>query len=363
MASTNDPLTPERTPATDSTSATESGRGYQVVAMFDSLERARAARDRLVEDGIPSADIDLINRDAEPGHSNYGYERTDEGFWGAVKRFFVPDEHAAGYTEGLRRGHAMLVVRPPFERHDRVVEILENYEPIDFDTREEEWRKTGWTGAAPTLASTQTGTASTLTDQTATGLGTAAQPVARPYVAEASTATAATERTVPTTGAESEAIPVVEEQVRVGKRRIERGGVRVRSYVLERPVEQDVTLREERVQVERRPVDRPAGTVPADAFREREIEVTATGEEAVVQKDARIIEEVAVRKEAEERVETVRDTVRKTEVEVENLGTERTAPRTATTQTTTPLTETTPPTETTTTRTETTETPPKTRLP
>jgi uncharacterized protein (TIGR02271 family) len=109
----------------------------------------------------------------------------------------------------------------------------------------------------------------------------------------------------------------------------------VRSYVLERPVEQDVTLREERVEVERRPVDRPVGTVPADAFRERSIEVTATGEEAVVQKDARVIEEVVVRKQAEERTETVRDTVRKTEVEVENTpGAARPATPTETTTTT-----------------------------
>ncbi len=137
-----------------------------------------------------------------------------------------------------------------------------------------------------------------------------------------------------TPGVEGEAIPIVEEDIRIGKRVVGRGGVRVRSYVLERPVEQDVTLRDERVEVERRPVDRPAGTVPADAFRERSIEVTATGEEAVVQKDARVVEEVVVRKDAQERTETVRDTVRKTEVEVEDTRTEQTAPRTQTTQTT-----------------------------
>jgi uncharacterized protein (TIGR02271 family) len=164
-------------------------------------------------------------------------------------------------------------------------------------------------------------------------LGTPAteQLVARPFTAE----TRAERTTATTPGTETEAIPVVEEDIRVGKRAVERGGVRVRSYVLERPVEQDVTLREERVEVERRPVDRPVGTVPADAFRERSIEVTATGEEAVVQKDARVIEEVVVRKQAEERTETVRDTVRKTEVEVENTpGAARPATPTETTTTT-----------------------------
>ena len=326
MSGTNDPVMPQGSLA----SATEAGRRYQVVAMFDSFEKARAARDRLIEEGIPRADMDLINRDPEAGQSSFDYERSNEGFWGAVKRFFVPDEHATGYTEGLRRGHAMLVVRPPFEQHDRIVQILEGYDPIDFDAQEEEWRKGGWTGTAPAARATET----------TTGLGTAATlgtPATEELVARPVTAETMTERTTATRpGTETEAIPIVEEDIRIGKRQVQRGGVRVRSYMLERPVEQDVTLREERVEVERRPVDRPVGTVPADAFHERSIEVTATGEEAVVQKDARVVEEVVVRKEAGERTETVRDTVRKTEVEVENTtGTERAVPRTETTTETT----------------------------
>ena len=337
MANMNDPVLPEGSLATDPASRTEAGRSYQIVAMFDSVERARAARDRLIEEGVPRADMDLINRDPEAGPSSFEYERSDEGFWGAVKRFFVPDEHATGYTEGLRRGHAMLVVRPPFEQHDRIVQILEGYDPIDFEAQEEEWRKGGWTGTAPAARTTETttgvGTAATL------GAPATEELVARPVTAETTAETMTERATATRPGVETEAIPVVEEEIRVGKRQVARGGVRVRSYVLERPVEQDVTLHEERVEVERRPVDRPVGTVPADAFRERSIEVTATGEEAVVQKDTRVVEEVVVRKEAEERTETVRDTVRKTEVEVENTtGTERAVPRTETTTETTQTT-------------------------
>lgn len=311
MATTNDPMMPERATATDPASSYESGRGYQVVAMFETFERARTARDRLAEEGIPATDMDIVNRDAETGYSNFEYERSDEGFWGAVKRFFVPDEHATGYTEGLRRGHAMLVVRPPFNQRERVVEILEGYDPIDFDAQEEEWRKAGWAGGAPLMATS----AEPLTAETTrTTLDRTDRPAA---VAPSTTAETGigTTRTATGTG---EAIPVVEEDIRVGKRIVDRGGVRVRSYVVERPVEREVHLRDERVDVERRPVDRPAGTLPEDAFRERSIEVSATGEEAVVQKDARVIEEVVVNKEAQERTETVRDTVRKTEVEVEN---------------------------------------------
>ena len=126
-----------------------------------------------------------------------------------------------------------------------------------------------------------------------------------------------------------EAIPVIEEQVRVGKREVGRGNVRVRSYVVERPVEEQVNLREERVTVERRPVDREL-TSGAAAFQERTIEATERGEEAVVDKQARVVEEVGLRKDVDTRTETVRDTVRKTEVEVEDeragggpAGTER----------------------------------------
>jgi uncharacterized protein (TIGR02271 family) len=131
-------------------------------------------------------------------------------------------------------------------------------------------------------------------------------------------------------------IPIVEEQLRVGKRLVNRGRVRVRTYVVETPVEETVTLRDESVSVERRPVTRELADVPADAFREREIEVTETDEEAVVSKQARVVEEVVVRKDVATDNRVVRDTVRRTEVEIEDergqsngtAGTRRTTDRT-----------------------------------
>ena len=114
----------------------------------------------------------------------------------------------------------------------------------------------------------------------------------------------------------SEAIPVMEETLRVGKRDVGGGRVRVRSYVVETPVEEQVNLRRETVDVERRAVDRPV-TDADRLFQDRTIEATETSEEAVIGKEARVKEEVLLRKEAEERTETVRDTVRHPEVEVE----------------------------------------------
>ena len=95
------------------------------------------------------------------------------------------------------------------------------------------------------------------------------------------------------------------------------------SRVTEKPVEEQVQLREEQVSVERRPVNRALSGADRDAFKEGTIEMTETAEEAVVSKQARVVEEVVVRKDVQERTETVRDTVRRTDVEVEKLGAER----------------------------------------
>ena len=308
--------------------ANRAGAENQLVAMYETDAQARAARDQLVAAGIAEGSIHLV--DAQAGTSTTSSARTssgleNEGLWGSMKRFFMPDEDAYAYTEGVRRGHAMLVVRPRPEQQERAIQILEESGPLDFDARMEEWRASGWQSpgiGAATVATTPTATSAATTP----------------------TAPVAERRGVDVASGKDEVIPIVEEQVRVGKRVVGGGTVRVRSYVVERPIEEQVTLREERIEVERHPVDRATGTLPEDAFRERTIEVSATSEEPVISKEARVVEEVGVRKEATERTETVRDTVRRTEVEVEDgrktglAGTE--TARTATT--TDPLGKTTP---------------------
>src|SRR4029453_10242040 len=104
------------------------------------------------------------------------------------------------------------------------------------------------------------------------------------------------------------------------KRSVSRGGVRVFSRVIEVPVEETVTLREERAEVQRRDVDRPATQAELASFKEGAIEVRETGEEAVVAKTARVVGEVEVGKRVTEREETVGDTVRKTKVDVEPIA-------------------------------------------
>jgi uncharacterized protein (TIGR02271 family) len=115
-----------------------------------------------------------------------------------------------------------------------------------------------------------------------------------------------------------ESIPVVEEDLEVGTRAVEGGGVRVHTFVTEKPVDAQVRVRDERVTVDRRPVDRPLGAGDLDdAFQERTVEMNERTEDVVVGKTARVVEEVVVGKDVDERTETVTDTVRKTGVEVE----------------------------------------------
>ena len=295
-------------PATPMTGTTTTSHMNQVVAMFDTYAQARAARDKLASSGIAASDMDILDRNAEATDTAMTYNRDSEGFWGALKGMFMPEDDSHGYAEGLERGHAMLVVRPQAAMREQVVTVLEGFDPIDFDAKQTEWKQSGWTGhaagastaAAPMVIPPVMGTTSATTTSATTGMA------------------AATARgTIGAVAGADDKIQVVEERLRVGKREVAAGGIRVRSYVVERPVEESVTLHEERVSIERHPVDRAVG-VGVDAFTDRTIAVTATSEEAVVGKDVRVVEEIGLHKDVSDRTETVRDTVRHTEVEVED---------------------------------------------
>jgi len=218
-----------------------------------------------------------------------------------VKSHAVPDDDAHLYAEGLRRGHSLLVIQVAAGEHDRVMEVLGRFNPIDIDDHATQWRNTGWSGEHPGKAAWDV------------QRRTAATTGSRPTTATAGETTASAG-----TRTQEEHIPIYEEQLKVGKRMVEQGHVRVRVYTVEHPVQEGLTLREERVAVERRPVDRPAAGMPGEAFQERTVDVTTHREEPVISKEARVKEEVIVRKEADQRTETVRDTVRHTEVKVED---------------------------------------------
>jgi stress response protein YsnF len=117
-----------------------------------------------------------------------------------------------------------------------------------------------------------------------------------------------------------ETAPIVEEELSIGKREVASGGARVTSSVEERPVEKTVSLREEKVEADRRSADRELSPEEAEAaFEGKTVEMMGTSEEAEVSKTARVVGEVSLSKQTNEREQTVRDTVRRTDVEVEEV--------------------------------------------
>ncbi|HEX8309125.1 MAG TPA: YsnF/AvaK domain-containing protein [Allosphingosinicella sp.] len=275
-----------------------------VTAMFDSKSQAEAARERLTQSRIDADDVRIIDQsDSTRSASGSGGDTGEgEGLWSAIKSAFLPLDDSHAYEEGMRRGGFLLCARVDEDCADEAIRILDESDSVDFDERQSNWRSDGWTPYQQSAASGGFQQQQTQQTQQTQADGTVAE----------------------------ETIPIVEEELRVGKREIERGGARVRSYVTETPVSEQVSLREEHVSVERRPVDREVGQseLQGDMMQEREISMTETAEEAVVGKEARVTEELVVRKTAEERTETVEDNVRHTEVEIDE-GVRETAGRSA----------------------------------
>lgn len=239
-------------------------------ALYDNTgdaERVQAELERL---GVVDAD----DRRVHTGDLN-------DAFDGRAAAPPEPDRRL--YEEGVRRGGALLTVNVQDQYADEALRVIEDSRPVDLDAREVEYQEAGFLDAPPAAA-----------------------------------AGADIDRRTDLAG--EERIPLVEERLVVGKREVNRGGVRVRSYVREIPVEEQVRLHQERVEVERRPVNERLAGAAGDVFRERDIEVVERAEEAVVAKEARVIEEVVVRKEETDRVEEIDDTVRRTEVDVERLA-------------------------------------------
>jgi len=226
------------------------------------------------------------------------------GLIGALTHIGVPEDDAEYYVEGVRRGGILVTVRAEDRLAERAADIMENGGAEDVDHRSEEWRASGWQPKHTAAASSRTAeqAAGHVDANTRAADSRSRSEVRRP------------ERDV-RSGSE---IPIVEEQVEVGKRQVNKRGVRLYTEVRERPVEETVNLRDEEVKVSRKAVDRPATDADmAAAFKETVIELTESSEEPVVSKTARVVEEVSVGKEVRTRQERVQATARKTEVHVQ----------------------------------------------
>jgi uncharacterized protein (TIGR02271 family) len=312
---------------------------HTLVAVFDNRADAQSAMNELLASGFSSQEVRMSEESASAmggtsatsPTSTMGTTSTtgtmgttDEGFGSGIKHFFADlfgsdhDEPQRKYSEAVTRGsHVLTVTTATLPEVERAADLIERFGPVDIDEKASQWGGGATTGGAMAGGAMSSGAmgSSSGTQQQAALLSQQSQQGST--ASQQGSAMGGSQQLA--TG-ETAAIPVIEEQLQVGKREVQRGGVRVYQRMVETPVTETVNLREEHVNVERRPVDQPASTADLAAFQEKSIELRETGEEVVVQKTARVVEEVVIGKEVTQTQQQVNDTVRHTEVDIEQLG-------------------------------------------
>lgn len=243
---------------------------HTVVGIFNNVVDAEKAVDQLLSNGFNRDKVDIADHTTRDGYTDADRSKDSDSIGGFFSSLFGDNDESRHHTEAAEQGTVVTVHATSDKEAEKAADILDDYGTID----------------ANDMAGARTETANLDSDST---------------------------------------IDVVEENLEVGKRQVNTGGVRVRSRIVERPVEEHVRLRSEHVDVERHPVNRAATEADLANFKEGTIEMTETAEKAVVSKDARVVEEVHVDKTVEEHDEVIKDTVRSTEVDVEKVAGDKTA--------------------------------------
>jgi len=290
-----------------------------VIGAFDDRQSAERAVEKLVQAGFDRNDVHIeaagavsqgmTDATSTTASSDTTQRHEDQGVMASISHFFSSlfgddgdnRRHVGRYAEAVRRGNVIVVVDATSEQQaDQAASLLHECGAVDVDERAQDWRAQGWDESA-----------------TSPPIGTPLDLLGRSAATRAAAGTTTRDDGASLRGENK--LDVVQEEFEVGKRDVQRGGVRVIQRVSEQPVHELVRLREERAIVDRHPADREATSADLSNFREGSIEVRETVEEPVVQKTARVVEEVRVGKEVREREETVEGTVRRKDVEVERL--------------------------------------------
>ncbi len=237
------------------------------VCLFHTAAQAEAAVEDLTQAGIPKSAIGIM-----------GNSGTSAANPAAMEKWRVPKRDAQHLLEAINKGGTVVAVSGHDGVSSRIEAVFQRNQASQIDETVAETKQT--VVASPLLAKP----AAVAQDQ-----GT---------------------------------INVIEEELHVGKRQVQTGGVRIYQRMVEKPVTETVSLQEEHVTVERHAVNRPISAADHSMFEGKSFEVTTTGEEAVVSKTARIVEEISIGKETSEHIERIQDTVRHTEVTVEQTSPE-----------------------------------------
>ncbi len=260
-----------------------------VVGLFENPGEAEmVARELTRAEWLDSNDVHTVGRGGTSAS-------TDD-----LREHGVPDDDARIYAEGVRRGGCLVTVETDDRHFAAAVELMRRHGAVDIDRLSDGAPRTP---RADSAMRQETGRREMRGEMGARGMQNEA-------------------------GRRDEVvIPETEEQIRIGKERRQTGGARIYTRERKVPVEKDVTLREEHVDVERRKVDRPATEQDMSAFRGGDVTITEHSERPVVSKEQRVTGEVRVGKHAEEHTEHVKDTARKREVHVDRLEDDRGAPK------------------------------------
>jgi stress response protein YsnF len=252
----------------------------KIVTLFDTAQHAEAARNNLEAAGFPPGEISTISTKTL---TLAGDKLHEPGLWHRLFGRDIQPYEALVYGKTVETGGVVLTVRVPETEVAKATRILNAHEAVDLQKR-----------------------------AMREGLSTAAN-----LTATAPPPAMAAGRTLP----DEEILRLAEEQFDVGKRVIQDGTTRIRRFVTETPVEAQVTLHEEHTRVIRRAIADPNFVRDVD-WTDKTIEVSEMAEEPVVSKSVHIAEEVVIRKEATDTVKTLRDKIRRQQVEVEKIPAE-----------------------------------------
>ncbi|MBC8054054.1 MAG: DUF2382 domain-containing protein [Sphingobacteriaceae bacterium] len=269
-----------------------------VIGIFENENEAQQAVQKLVNQGFNREDVDIASRNSSQATSD-STNNDDEGFGSSISNFFSSlfgsdDDRTSRYSEVAKRGCTITVHARSESEAERAADILDEYGAVDIDEK------------ASQYGSSNNDSSLTGSDYS-TGFNDSDSVTDRDNISDYNR------------NDSDRSIPIIEENLEVGKQEVESGGARLRSRIVEKPVEETVRLRSEHVNIERNPVNREATESDFNAFKEGTLEMREHKEVPVVGKEAWVKEEVSLNKEVEENEETIRDTVRRTEVDVEKL--------------------------------------------
>ncbi|HEY7390556.1 MAG TPA: DUF2382 domain-containing protein [Bryobacteraceae bacterium] len=254
----------------------------KIVTLYDTLDHAEAARRNLESAGFPASEISIITNKSIGLSSD---RLREPGLWHRLFGKEIQQYEAAVYGRSVDAGGAVLTIRVPETEVSRATSILNAHQSVDMLKRAEQQ---GLVQTAP-------------------------RSTASPPMAAAGAATRAAGVSSP-----EEVLALAEEKINVGKRVIQEGTTRIRRFVTETPVEEQVTLHEEHARVVRRAVADPNYVKNLD-WTDKVVEITESTEEPVITKSSHVAEEVVVQREGRDHVETIRDKVRRQQVEVERV--------------------------------------------